>query len=570
MSVVARIQLSYTVVFACVVSSCFACCVLCACHHTLVREDAWFELLFLRTSTVKEITGGMGAVMISIIKLFFCSGHDPTTAGVSLQLHTGLQTIMWLKLGQVIADEAALHMLWGAKGAAGLKPCMLCCNVFNKLYRAKTRAAVDTEEWSMNHDDHDASKMILHTPDTLAVIVRKLSAPMPKSQLRALETNLGWKFAPETILWHSRLLSYCHPCNTTLFDWMHVFVVGGVFNTIAMCVLLALVPEGITWEVIDAYVSAWTPPASARSSRVDDVFKPKRLAKHKDAGELKCTASECLSLTHILASFMQSVVSGDRSDEVKRHALCYLMMVHLIELLQQSSRQLVAGAEYTRVCQHFLKLCRELYGGEVMTPKFHSSMHFGRFLNAWTHLPDFFVLERKHRFPKRWANQTANTKHNYEAHVLRMVTVHHCEALISGKSSFGKEACLLEPREPSARMAKAMQAAIGNLGEITVAHTARINEYEKITKGDMTLIGTDGCELFGTVEYLFQQKGLHACADPLAFVRLFALWVVQTRCWQLRSTEDAAIVHVKDIRSALTWCGQGGSGGRIQAGMDAK
>ena len=102
-----------------------------------------------------------------------------------------------------------------------------------------------------------------------------------------------------------------------------------------------------------------------------------------------------------------------------------------------------------------------------------------------------------------------------------------------------------------------MQAAIGNLGEITVAHTARINEYEKITKGDMTLIGTDGCELFGTVEYLFQQKGLHACADPLAFVRLFALRVVQTRCWQLRSTEEAAIVHVKDIRSALTWCGQG-------------
>ena len=137
MSVVARIQLSYTVVFACVVSYCFACCVLCACHHTLVREDAWFELLLLRVSTVKEIAGGMGAVLISIIKLFFCSGHGPTTAGVSLQLHTGLQTIMWLKLGQVIADEAALHMLWGAKGAAGLKPCMLCCNVFNKLYRAK-------------------------------------------------------------------------------------------------------------------------------------------------------------------------------------------------------------------------------------------------------------------------------------------------------------------------------------------------------------------------------------------------------------------------------------------------
>ena len=272
---------------------------------------------------------------------------------------------------------------------------------------------------------------------------------------------------------------------------------------------------------------------------------------------MKCTASECLSLTQILASFMQGVVSGNRSVEVKRHALCYLMMVQLIELLQQSSRQLVTGAEYTRVCQHFLKLCRELYGGEVMTPKFHSSMHFGRCLDAWPHLPSCFGLERKHKFPKRWANQITNTKHSYEAHVLRMVTVHHCEALLSGKSSFGKEACLLEPREPSVRMGKAMQAAIGNLGEITIARTARINEYEKIEKGDMIYICIDGSELFGTVEYLFQQKGLHACGDPLAFVLLFALRGAQTRCWQLRSTEEAAIVQVKDIRSALTWCGQG-------------
>ena len=530
---------------------------LCSSYmHTPAHEDAWFELFLLRTSTVKEIAGGLGKVFTDIIKLFFCSGHNPSTAGVSLQLHTGLQTIMWLKLGQVIADEAALHMLWGAKGASGLKPCMLCLNVFNRLYRAEARAIMDTDGLTMDHDDWDASKMILHTPGSLASIVRRISAPMPKTHLAALETDLGWNLAPESILWHNSLLKHCHPCSSVLFDWMHVFLVGGVFNTIALAVLMVLVNDGITWEHIDAYVSAWTLP-SAVQSKIDDVFKPRRLSKHKDAGELKCTASECLSLTQVLAHFMQEIVSGSRSTEVKRHALCYLLMVRLIELLQRSSRAVVAGIEYTRVCQTFLKLCKELFGSEVMTPKFHSALHFGRFLDTWRHLPNCFVLERKHRFPKRWANQTTNTKHAYEGQVLRMVTAHHCEALIHDPSVFSKEARLLQPREPTAKLAKAMGAAIGNLGEIIVAHTARINEFEGIQKGDMTLIGTDGSELFGTVEHLFEQTGLHAGAGPLAFVRLFAVRGKQTRCWQLASTEEAGIVLVKDIRCALTWSGHG-------------
>ena len=231
-------------------------------------------------------------------------------------------------------------------------------------------------------------------------------------------------------------------------------------------------------------------------------------------------------------------------------------MVHLLELLQRSSRQVVSGIEYTRVCQLFLKLCKELLGGEVMTPKFHSTLHFGRFLERWTHLPNCFVLERKHRSAKRWANQTLNTRNDYEGCVLRNVTLCHLENLISSHTAFGKEACLLEPREPSARMSKAMKEGIGNLGEIIVAITARINQFECIHKGDMVLIGTEETEIFGTIEYLFQQTGLHA-AEPLAFVRLFGLRGKQTRCWQLRYTDEASIVFLKDIRCALTWSGEG-------------
>ena len=57
--------------------------------------------------------------MCSLLKLFFEPPHDLRTAGLSLQLPDGTRAHLWFELGPVIADEVALHQIYGCKGAGG-------------------------------------------------------------------------------------------------------------------------------------------------------------------------------------------------------------------------------------------------------------------------------------------------------------------------------------------------------------------------------------------------------------------------------------------------------------------
>ena len=95
-------------------------------------QEAWFEVLLLRSNTVKEIQGGLSALVGALLGVFFSpDGHDMSLAGVSLQLADGETLHAFIDLGVVLADEAALRAIYACKGAAGLKPCVLCQNVFN-------------------------------------------------------------------------------------------------------------------------------------------------------------------------------------------------------------------------------------------------------------------------------------------------------------------------------------------------------------------------------------------------------------------------------------------------------
>ena len=68
--------------------------------------------------------------------------------------------------------------------------------------------------------------------------------------------------------------------------------------------------------------------------------------------------------------------------------------------------------------------CR-LYGPEAMTIKFHEMMHFPAFLRTWSYIPNCFVLERKHKHAKRFANEVRNTALLWEAVVARDITARH-------------------------------------------------------------------------------------------------------------------------------------------------
>ena len=49
-------------------------------------EEAWFEIVIARSSTVNTIQAGVSAMLAEVLHLFFGSdGHDVSTAGISVQ-----------------------------------------------------------------------------------------------------------------------------------------------------------------------------------------------------------------------------------------------------------------------------------------------------------------------------------------------------------------------------------------------------------------------------------------------------------------------------------------------------
>ena len=132
-------------------------------------QEAWFQLLTLKSKTANSIEPhGLPMMMDAVLELFWPElGHN-FSAGLNLQLRPNCQMeIVQIDLGIYIcgrcsgctaaprglnggqsqlhhplgvslqrrwriADEDAIHRLVGCKGASGIKPCLMCCNVFLK------------------------------------------------------------------------------------------------------------------------------------------------------------------------------------------------------------------------------------------------------------------------------------------------------------------------------------------------------------------------------------------------------------------------------------------------------
>ena len=194
--------------------------------------------------------------------------------------------------GKKIADELAIHVLYNCKGSGGLKPCLLCSNVFNKL-EVRDIVNLDTSNLAVHHTEHDSSKLLPTTSGYLASIVRRLkraSTTLNKGQWEEIQTRLGWNYDD---MLESRLL-LAPPHTVLCLDWMHTIFVKGCFNVHVGCLMWAL-GRYFKYETLHAYASKWKWPG--RFSKIaKDVFCPQRAKSSWEAGHLKCSASEGLCM----------------------------------------------------------------------------------------------------------------------------------------------------------------------------------------------------------------------------------------------------------------------------------
>ena len=505
---------------------------------------------------MNQIQGGVAAVWAALLNLFFADqGHDLRKSGISLQLHGGARSNIWMQLGPAIADEPALARMYGCKGAAGLKPCLLCANVFNKRFRRDAIAARDVTGWSCLHTESDPAKFVFHTRATLQEIVARLQAPMTKTAREELQTQLGWNLIPQGVVSSDRLLGLADPAEHACFDWMHVlFVSGGVASHTHWLVLQGLGRHGMGLDLFRTYVNSWHQPGRVGSKQSGDMFTPSRVNGSRTAGYLQGPASEQLSLLPILANFCRAIVDGRRGDDEKRHAGCLLLLAELTDYLVAAARHRIPGGAFLRTASAFLQVFRDLFGEDSMTPKFHAILHFDKFLNRWGHVPNCWVLERKHKLSKRYSDPLTDTSRDWESSVLRSCTVHHLEAM--AESRWTKEAALIDPHEPKGQLNQILRNTFGSDEQLLVSRALRINEWEICCSRDFVLVRRGGEIVIAHLTFPFcvARNGRR-----IAFVgvQLYDITEELPRSWKARASRDCWIANADDLIGSLVWSEDG-------------
>ena len=510
-----------------------------------------------RRSVTDKIQGGVSALIKVLLHTFFDRDrHDISTAGILLTLHDGSEVRLFVTFGLLLADEAALHSAYQCKGSSGLKPCALCQNIFDgKSVRGIVER--DTRDWARYHTCCNPKEFVLHTPESITAILTKLAGAihtMSATKFGELTTRLGFNFVENSLLLDPVMRSLVDPSEHLMYDWMHVYYVNGVFNTHVGQMMVALKPHGITYDTLHTYLSNWHWPSGVGTLTGRETCCSKRAKSSMESGSFKCTASEGLSLYPVFAHFVQQSVMRSSSDDAKAHGQSFLDLTTFLELVSSCARGVVTPEQLEKAVVQHVSSFKALYGVGPMIIKFHYSLHFPLFLHRWGYLPSCFTLERKHRVPKRYANQISNTSHTWEEGVLRELTGHHIFELRSTPDRFSITASLVDGKVPSKRMhgllTDIFQPAPGDA--LQTSRVARIDQWEKCRVGDMVTVREEGGDVVGQVRW-------HAAVVGEAGVTTFTCVSRSTlisrgpRSTTWQRSEEMSVHMTSELRYTLTW-----------------
>ena len=150
--------------------------------------------------------------------------------------------------GLLIADEAALKSVWEDKGASGTKLCFMCQNV---VAHSSDLHATDTTGTLVSHVGHRKREMVLHTDASMLDAAKHLVQCKPfmnKGNFKLRQFALGLNYSEHGPLFAPELQEHLKPISLSMFDYMHNFVVAGVFHVEMTQLLQVLQNHGIQQE----------------------------------------------------------------------------------------------------------------------------------------------------------------------------------------------------------------------------------------------------------------------------------------------------------------------------------
>lgn len=282
----------------------------------LSHDTAWFTPVCLRHSILERAQGGWGAIFRRFLHLLLLGDVGLSSSGLAVELG-GQPFLLFAELAGVLADMDGHRMAWDAKGASGLRPCLLHPKVI-KLGSGIAEMDGSFVEISCSDPDlfgrvrssdiHDAQDLLARAHE------RVMAGTMTRERYKNLSKTSGLNFAPLGIFADVLLRREFDFVKVMTVDWVHCMLQDGVLTT-ETYLLITAASAVVSMRDLERYLKGdWCFPASSRakSKVLWQVFDSARCPSQE---KLKASASEML---------------GFRGNTRHRTCSCHFPSDHLV------------------------------------------------------------------------------------------------------------------------------------------------------------------------------------------------------------------------------------------------
>ena len=515
--------------------------------NALSREESWFPLMIEFSTVINKLSGGLSQAFCAGMKTFFQpDGFHMMDGGINLEID-GESFRIFAKMGVILQDGGAHKATWQARGDGASKFCLLCKNLF-------TDASKFVEEDGtrlLRCNEIKLDGLVASTDNELRTNARYLegmSTRVGPEQFKKLQQAIGLSYAPHGILIDRTLDRLVSPTNVYMHDYMHALFVDGVLNlVIYLCFeqFIKAEQKGV-YEAFSEFLSHWKFPARLHADHVSDIFKSERRDRHRSASHIKCQASDMLTFICVLSLYVQTVLlASNVSAECNAACHALLLCIELAHLIVATARIKVEPARLLGLVHRFLESFTAVFGFEWLTPKCHWLLHLPEALRRFGRLLNCFVLERKHRMPKRYATELQNTSKAASVSLMSEVVCQNLASLASHDFRFDVGLVNGRTAPPRARRLLMDSLEIDDNGcEILIAVEARFSPQATCKQHDVVLMQDDGalraarvklhCVIGGECVSLVEVFTLHHRVPDTALV----VWRVNEsahECWETQA-----------------------------------
>ena len=454
----------------------------------LTQEKNWFLLGIMRCELVKRLPGKTSQYFREAVERFF-SPVD-LRHGIQLVFPDGQRRMLFCDLAIVVGDEVALKECFDMKGASGTVLCPLCRNLVDRKSELAAHSAefVSSNTCSLEGVDMHSDQTLM---ETIKFIQDNSKQDMSQTAFGKIQQSLGFNHNEFGLLQSPYFLK---PASSLMFDWMHTYCVGGLWNVELGNLLTKLTMKGIDQERLDAELVKFTWPKSLMQRGVTGM---KIFSKGDQEGDIKCSASEALSVYSVLRFILLDMVQNEELDHCKEID-SYLRLSSVMDVLVWGKRHgWDTDLLQTAVREHLVGYASTYHR---FLPKHHYSLHLAPQCALQSTLVSCWVHERKHKEIKRHANLICNTWGAFEKSVLVDAKADMIKALAGNKSEpFYGGIC---DEVPAPQAVAAELKSLGFVGPFYVARSAFFSPGQRAWVDDVVLLSD--FETLGEVNFFFR------------------------------------------------------------------